>query len=78
MKMSKKIKIYLICISLISFAYLFLYPLPHLFGYNPLSLLTGLQNKITLSEPVIMFFLGAGLIGVAGFARRKFRSKTPS
>ena len=76
--MSKKIKIYLICISLMSFAYLFLYPLPHLFAYNPLSLLTGLQNKITLSEPVIMFFLGAGLIGVAGFARRRFRSKTSS
>lgn len=71
--MGKRNKFYLICILLISFIYLFLYPLPHLFGYNPIPFLTELQSRITFSEPVIMFILGSGLIGLAGFARRRFK-----
>jgi len=71
--MSEKNKFYLICVSLISFIYLFLYPLPYLFGDNPISFLTRLQNGITFSEPVIMFLLGSGLIGLAKFARKKFK-----
>jgi hypothetical protein len=71
--MSGKYKFYLISFSLISFIYLFIYPLPYLFGFNPISFLTGLQNRITFSEPVIMVLLGTGLIGLARFARRKFK-----
>jgi hypothetical protein len=74
--MNKKIKIYLICFSLISLTYLFLFPLPHLFGYNPLSLLKGYQNKITFSEPAIMLLLGSGLIAMGIFARKSFGKKT--
>jgi hypothetical protein len=74
--MNKKMKIYLIYISIMSLTYLFLFPLPHLFGYNPLSLLIGYKNRISLSEPAIMFLIGSGLIGVAVFARKSLRKKT--
>ena len=73
LNLSKQIKICSICILLISLTYLFLYPIPHLFGYNPLSLLIVLQNEGAISEPVIMFLLGSGLIGLARFLRRKFK-----
>ena len=74
--MNKKIKIFLIYISIMSLTYLFLFPLPHLLGYNPLSLLIGYKNRISFSEPAIMLLLGSGLIGVAVFARKYLRKKT--
>lgn len=73
LNVSKQIKICSISILLISLTYLFLYPIPHLFGYNPLSLLIVLQNEGAISEPVIMFLLGSGPIGLARFLRRKFK-----
>ena len=73
--MNKKIKIYLIFSSIISLIYLFLFPLPHLFGYNPFSLWKGDLDQITFSEPVIMFLLGSGLIGMGIIAKKKFKKK---
>ena len=58
-----------------SLTYLFLFPLPHLFGYNPLSLLIGYKNRISLSEPAIMFLLGSGLIGMGIYTKRRFYKK---
>ena len=73
--MNKKIKVYLLCFSLLSLTYLFLYPLPHLFGYDLLSLWVGYKDEISFSEPVIMFLLGSGLTGMGIYARRKFHKK---
>jgi hypothetical protein len=76
MNMDRKIKINLICISLIPLMYLFLFPIPHLFGYSPLSFLIGYQNKIIFSEPAIMFLLGSGLIGIGIIAEKKFKKNS--
>jgi len=73
--MNKKMKIYLIYISIMSLTYLFLFPLPHLFGYNPLSFLIGYKNRISFSEPAIMFLIGSGLIGMGVYTKRKFNKK---
>jgi len=73
--MTKKMKIYLIYISIMSLTYLFLFPLPHLFGYNPLSFLIGYKNRISFSEPAIMFLIGSGLIGMGVYNKRKFNKK---
>ena len=74
--MNKKMKIYLIWISLMSLMYFFIYPIPHLFGYNLLSNLIGYQNEFTFSEPVILLLLGSGLIGIGIIAKKKFYKKS--
>jgi predicted transporter len=73
--MNKKMKTYLIYISIMSLTYLFLFPLPHLFGYNALSILIGYKNRISLSEPAIMFLIGSVLIGMGVYTKRKFNKK---
>jgi hypothetical protein len=74
--MNKKMKTYLIWISLMSLMYLFLYQIPHLFGYNILSNLIGNQNEFTFSEPAILLLLGSGLIGIGIIAKKKFNKKS--
>jgi hypothetical protein len=69
--MSKKIYIFLICLSLVSI--LFLYPFsPLQDDYISAAPLIGQEKKITLSEPALMLFIGSGLLGIGVYTRRKY------
>ena len=72
--MNKKIPIFLICFSVVSLTYLFLYPLPAIFGYISVPFWIGQGREITLSEPIIMLFTGIALLGMGVYARRKFKN----
>ena len=72
--MNKKIPIFLICFSVISLMYLFLYPLPTIFGYISVPFWIVKGKEVTLSEPTLMLFIGIVLLGTGLYARRKFKN----
>jgi len=73
--MSKKIFIFLICLSLVFI--LFLYPFSILQeDYISAAQLTGEKKEITLSEPTIMLLIGFAMLAMGIFARKSFGKKT--
>jgi hypothetical protein len=72
--MNKKILIFGVCFSVIALTYLFLYPLPPIFGdiSGPFWIAHG--KELTLSEPTLMLFIGIVLLGMGVYARRKFKN----
>jgi hypothetical protein len=72
----KKIFIFSICLSLVFIFFFFCSFSTLQDDYVSATPLIGQVKEITLTEPVIMLFFGAGLITLAGFAKRRFRGKT--
>jgi len=69
--MSKKIYIFLICLSLAFIS--FLYPFSTLQeDYISAAPLIGQQKGITITEPAMMLFIGSGLLGIGLYVRRKY------
>jgi len=77
--LNRRIKIFLISSILIFVSFLFFHPISNLLGniQKDYSSLIGRESTFTIPEPVIMFLIGFGLIGIGAYTRRRFLKKEP-